>query len=78
MFAFVSTGEADCRTLREVAARVSESVVSCADVQQARKAIRQYDPEVVVCEAQAREMARVAGGRARGAILDARRLTARR
>jgi DNA-binding NtrC family response regulator len=55
VIAFASKSKADCRTLREVAGLVSQSVVSCADVQQARKAIRQYDPEIVVCEAQVRE-----------------------
>jgi DNA-binding NtrC family response regulator len=52
---FVSKSEADYRTLREVAGLVSQSVLSCADVQQARKAIRQHDPEIVVCETQVRE-----------------------
>jgi DNA-binding NtrC family response regulator len=52
---FVSKSEADYRTLREVARLVSQSVLSCADVQQARKAIRQHDPEIVVCETQVRE-----------------------
>ncbi len=55
MIALVSKSEADCRTLREVAGLVSQSVVSCADVQQARTAIRWYDPKIVVCEAQVRE-----------------------
>jgi DNA-binding NtrC family response regulator len=55
VIAFVSKSEADYRTLREVAGLVSRSVVSCADVQEARKAIRQHDPEIVVCEAQVRE-----------------------
>ena len=50
MIAFVSTGEADCRTLRECAGLVSQSVVSCADVQQARRAIRLHTPKIVVCE----------------------------
>jgi DNA-binding NtrC family response regulator len=54
VIAFVSKSEADYHTLREVAGLVSQSVVSCADMQ-ARKAIRQYDPEIVVCEAQVRE-----------------------
>ncbi len=55
MIAFVSKSEADCRTLREVAGSVSQSVVSCADVQQAHRAIRMHAPKIVVCEAQARE-----------------------
>ncbi len=55
MIAFVSKSEADCRTLREVAGSMSQSVVSCADVQQAREAIHQYGPEIVVCEARVRE-----------------------
>ena len=55
MIAFVSKSEADCRTLREVAGSVAQSVVSCADVQQARSAIRSHAPRIVVCEAQVRE-----------------------
>lgn len=55
MIAFVSKSEADYRTLREVAGLVSQSVVSCADVQEARTAIRWHDPRIVVCEAQVRE-----------------------
>lgn len=55
MIAFVSKSEADCRTLREVAGSVSQSVVSCADVQQARRAIRLHAPKIVACEAQVRE-----------------------
>ncbi len=50
MILFVSRSEADCRTLREVAGSMSQSVVSCAGVQQARKAIRQYGPKIVICE----------------------------
>lgn len=50
MIAFVSKNEADYRTLREVAGPVSQSVVSCADVQQARTAIRLHAPTIVVCE----------------------------
>jgi DNA-binding NtrC family response regulator len=52
---FVSKSEADYRTLREVAGLVSQCVVSCADVQQARTAIRHYEAEIVVCDAQVRE-----------------------
>jgi DNA-binding NtrC family response regulator len=55
VIAFVSKSEADYRTLREVAGLVSQSVVSCADVQEARTAIRWHDPRIVVCEAQVRE-----------------------
>jgi DNA-binding NtrC family response regulator len=55
---FVSKSEADYRTLREVAGLVSQSVVSCAHAQQARKAIRRHDPEIVVCEARAAESGR--------------------
>ena len=55
MIAFVSKSEADCRTLREVAAMVSQSVVSCAGVQEARRAIRRHDPKMVVCDAQVAE-----------------------
>ena len=51
MIAFVSKSEADCRTLRETAGRLSQSVVACADVRDARRAIRWYAPEIVVCEA---------------------------
>ena len=50
MIAFASQSEGDCRTLREVAGSVCQSVVSCADVQQARRAIRLHAPTVVVCE----------------------------
>jgi DNA-binding NtrC family response regulator len=50
VIAFVSKNEADYRTLREVAGPVSQSVVSCADVQQARTAIRLHAPTIVVCE----------------------------
>ena len=60
MIAFVSKSEADCRTLREVAGLVSQSVVSCAGVQEARRAIRRHDPKIVVCDAQ---MARAGAGR---------------
>ena len=52
MIAFASQSEADCRTLREVAGMVSQSVVSCADVRQARRAIRLHAPTIVVCDAQ--------------------------
>jgi hypothetical protein len=52
---FVSKSEADCRTLREVAGLVSQSVVCCADGQEARMAIRRHEPTIVVCEAQGRE-----------------------
>ena len=55
MIVFVSKSEADCRTLREVAGLLSQSVVSCVDVQEARKAIRHYDPRIVVCEGQMQE-----------------------
>ena len=55
MILFVSRTEADCRTLREVAGLASQSVVCCADAQQARKAIHQYGPEIVVCETHVRE-----------------------
>jgi DNA-binding NtrC family response regulator len=55
VIAFVSKSEADCRTLREVAGRVSQSVVSCADMQEARRAIRWHAPKIVVCETQVRE-----------------------
>ena len=55
MIVFVSKSEADYDTLREVAGLVSQSVVSCADAQQARKAIRRHDPEIVVCEVRAAE-----------------------
>ena len=55
MIAFVSKSEPDFRTLREVAGLVSQSVVSCGDVQEARTAIRWHDPKIVVCEAQVRE-----------------------
>jgi DNA-binding NtrC family response regulator len=55
VIAFVSKSEADYRTLREVAGLVSQSVVSRADVQEARTAIRWHDPSIVVCEAQVRE-----------------------
>ena len=54
MIAFVSKSEADCRTLRQVAGVLSQSVVSCADVQQARMAIRLHAPNIVLCEAQVR------------------------
>ena len=54
MIAFVSKSEADCRTLRQVAGALSQSVVSCADVQQARMAIRLHAPNIVLCEAQVR------------------------
>lgn len=47
--------EADYSTLREVAGLVSQSVVSFADVQEARTAIRWHHPKIVVCEAQVRE-----------------------
>ena len=52
MIAFLSKSEADCRTLREVAGLVSQSVVSCTDVQQARRTIRLHAPKIVVCEVQ--------------------------
>jgi len=55
VIAFVSKSEADCRTLREVAGLMSQSAVSCADVQQARRAIRWHDPKIVVCEAHVRD-----------------------
>jgi hypothetical protein len=55
VIAFVSKSEADCRTLRKVAGLVSQSVVSFLTVQHARNAIRQYDPEIVVCETHVRE-----------------------
>jgi hypothetical protein len=51
MIAFVSKGEADYRTLRETAGRLSQSVVACADVREALRAIRWHAPEIVVCEA---------------------------
>ncbi len=54
MIAFVSKSEADLRTLREVAGMLSQSVVCCADVQEARRAIRRHEPTIVVCEAQGR------------------------
>jgi DNA-binding NtrC family response regulator len=52
---FVSRSRADCRTLREVAGLTSQSVVCCNDVQEAREAIHQYSPKIVVCEAHVRE-----------------------
>jgi DNA-binding response OmpR family regulator len=52
---FVSKSEADYRTLREVAGSLSQSVVSCGDVQEARTAIRRHELTIVVCEAQGRE-----------------------
>ena len=55
MIVFVTNSEADCHTLWEVAGLVSQSIVSCADVQRARNAIRQHDPEIIVCEAQVPE-----------------------
>ena len=55
MIVFVSKSDADCRTLRAVAGLLSQSVVSCADVQQARRAIRSHAPNIVVCEAQVGE-----------------------
>ena len=54
MIAFVSKSEADCRTLRQVAGVLSQSVLSCVDVQQARTAIRLHAPNIVLCEAQVR------------------------
>ena len=50
MIAFVSKSEADYRTLREVAGRMSQSAVCFADAQQARKAIHRLHPEIVICE----------------------------
>jgi DNA-binding NtrC family response regulator len=55
VIAFASKSEADFRTLREVAGRLSQSVVPCAGVQEARRAIRWHAPKIVVCEAQARD-----------------------
>jgi len=52
VIAFVSKSEDYYRTLRDVAGLVSQSVVSCADVQEAHTAIRWHDPKIVVCEAQ--------------------------
>jgi DNA-binding NtrC family response regulator len=51
VIAFVSKSEADYRTLRETAGRLSQSVVACAGVREARRAIRWHAPEIVVCEA---------------------------
>jgi DNA-binding NtrC family response regulator len=51
VIAFVSKNEADYRTLRETAGRLSQSVVACADVREALRAIRWHAPEIVVCEA---------------------------
>ncbi len=50
MIAFVSNSESDCRTLREVAGSMFQSVVTCADVQQARRALRLHAPQIVVCD----------------------------
>lgn len=50
MIAFISKSEADFRTLREVAGLVSQSVVSCAGIPEARRAIRWHDPKIVVCD----------------------------
>jgi DNA-binding NtrC family response regulator len=55
MIAFVSKSEVDSRTLREVAGSVSQSVVSCADVQQTRWALRLHAPTILVCDAQLQE-----------------------
>ena len=55
MIAFVSKSESDCLTLREAAGLVSQSVVSFPTVQHARTAIRQCDPEIVVCETEVTE-----------------------
>jgi hypothetical protein len=50
MIAFVSKSEADCRTLREVGGLAAQSVVSCADLQEARRAISWHGPKIVICE----------------------------
>jgi len=55
VIAFVSKSETACRTLREVAGLLSQSVVSCADVLEARRAIRWHHPKIVVCEVQVRD-----------------------
>lgn len=55
MIAFVSKSEADCRILREVAGRVSQSVVGFPDAQQARKAIHRLDPEIIIYDMQVAE-----------------------
>ena len=55
MIAFVSKSEADFRTLREVAGLMSQSVVSCGDIPEARRAIRWHNPRIVVCDAQVRD-----------------------
>ncbi len=47
VIALVSKSEADCRILREVAGRLSQSVVGFPDAQQARKAIQLLDPEII-------------------------------
>jgi DNA-binding NtrC family response regulator len=55
VIAFVSESEADFRTLREVAGLMSQSVVSCGDIAEARRAIRWHDARIVVCDAQVRD-----------------------
>jgi len=53
VIAFVSKSEADCRTLREVAAPMSQPVISIPDLQQARRALHRLNPEIVLCDADA-------------------------
>jgi len=55
VIAFVSKSETACCTLREVAGSLSQSVFSCADVQEARRAIRWQHPKIVACEVQVRD-----------------------
>lgn len=54
MIAFVSESKADLPALREVAGLVSQSVVSCGGIPEARRAIRWHHPSIVVCDAKVR------------------------
>jgi DNA-binding NtrC family response regulator len=55
VIAFVSKSEADCRTLRELAGLEAQSVVSCANIPEARSAIRCHGAQIVVYEAHVRD-----------------------
>jgi hypothetical protein len=78
VIAFVSKGEADYRTLRETSGRLSQSVVACADVREALRAIRWHAPEIVVCEARKTgNWQELLEGSSSGTVVAAHRVTAR-